>query len=147
MRIEQVNAEAVYPLRLEVLRPGGALADCVFPGDNDPDTVHFAIYDGDGPARGIASFYNAAHPEVIGEHPVQLRGMATHPSVRGKGCGKALVRHALRFFAANAREVMWCNAREVAVTFYKNLGFEITAAPFDIPGIGPHRVMYRNIRA
>jgi len=153
MRIERVKAEAVYPLRLEVLRPGGILADCVFAGDDDPDTVHFAAFNSEGKVEGIASFYQASHPAVHGKRLVQLRGMATHPSVRGEGYGKAIVRFALGFFAGvggalseKTNDVMWCNAREVAIPFYETLGFQITAEPFDIPGIGPHRVMFRHIR-
>lgn len=150
MKIEQVKAHEVYPLRLAALRPGGILADCVFAGDEDPKTVHFAAFSSRGTVAGIASFYQASHPAVHGKCPLQLRGMATHPSVRGEGYGRAILSFALGFFAAGAlsekkHDVMWCNAREVAVTFYQKLGFQITAEPFNIPGIGPHRVMFRQI--
>jgi ribosomal protein S18 acetylase RimI-like enzyme len=149
MTIERVEKHKVYPLRLQVLRPGGVLSDCVFPGDEDAHTLHLAAFDSGTELVGVASFYRASLHAVFGDHPVQLRGMATHPSVRGKGYGKALVRFALHFFSANeadlsekAPDVMWCNAREVAVLFYESLGFQIASPRFDIPGIGAHRVMY-----
>lgn len=160
MRIEKVRADRVYPLRLEVLRPGGALTDCIFEGDDDPRTVHFAALDKEGVIRGIVSFYRAFHPAVAGRCPVQLRGMATHPSVRGKGFGKALVHHALDFFSARsdsresafpdtsrnspvqACDVIWCNARVGADSFYARSGFRTIGKPFEVKGIGMHQVMY-----
>jgi predicted GNAT family N-acyltransferase len=40
----------------------------------------------------------------------------------------------------------WCNARQVAVNFYANVGFEVVSKEFDIPGIGPHYAMYLKIQ-
>ena len=42
-------------------------------------------------------------------------------------------------------DLLWCNARLVAVNFYKSLGFKINGELFDIVGIGPHYYMYKEI--
>ena len=42
-------------------------------------------------------------------------------------------------------DLLWCNARLVAVNFYKSLGFNIIGNLFDIKEIGPHYYMYKEI--
>ena len=42
-------------------------------------------------------------------------------------------------------DMVWCNARLVAVNFYKSVGFKITGELFGIEGIGPHYYMYKEI--
>ena len=42
-------------------------------------------------------------------------------------------------------DVLWCNARMVAIRFYKSLGFKIIGDIFNIEGIGPHYYMYKEI--
>jgi GNAT superfamily N-acetyltransferase len=137
-----INALQVYPLRLQVLRPGGTLGECIWPGDDLSTTIHFGAVSSDGQIAGVASFYEQSHPELKASKPVQLRGMATHPDVRGKGFGKAIVVHALQYYREQGADLMWCNAREVAVSFYENLGFQITGDPFNIGNIGKHWVMF-----
>jgi hypothetical protein len=45
----------------------------------------------------------------------------------------------------NGGRYLWCNARLVAVPFYERLGLEAVGPEFDIPGIGPHYVMWRAV--
>ena len=42
-------------------------------------------------------------------------------------------------------DLLWCNARLIAVDFYESLGFKIIGEIFDIEGIGPHYYMYKEI--
>ena len=42
-------------------------------------------------------------------------------------------------------DLVWCNARLVAVDFYKSVEFKITGELYDIAGIGPHYYMYKKI--
>lgn len=139
--VKMIRAADVYPLRLLVLRPGGTLQDCIWPNDDATTTVHFGATNHAGDILAVASFYLQHHPDLTAHHPVQLRGMASHPDVRGQGYGKAIVRHAAAHFCNTGCDVMWCNAREVAVGFYENLGFAIQGEPFFIPKIGKHWVM------
>ncbi|PZO22294.1 MAG: GNAT family N-acetyltransferase, partial [Flavobacteriaceae bacterium] len=62
-----------------------------------------------------------------------------------KGFGEALVKHAENDVRARGGKIIWFNAREVAVGFYKKLGYEIIGEPFDIADIGKHYVMYKKL--
>jgi ribosomal protein S18 acetylase RimI-like enzyme len=137
-KVCRVLSEEVYPLRLLVLRPGGVMEDCIWPGDDQAD--HWAVKAG-SVVGSIASFYRVGFEDQ--PRSLQLRGMATHPEHRGKGLGKKLVIHTLEYYRNNGESVIWCNAREVAVKFYEKLGFRIVDSPFEIKGIGTHfRMMY-----
>jgi len=61
--------------------------------------------------------------------------------VRGWGAGAALIRKAAHEVRAQDREVLWCDAREVAFGFYERMGFGYLNDTYDIPDIGPHRTM------
>ncbi|MBS1503675.1 MAG: GNAT family N-acetyltransferase, partial [Bacteroidetes bacterium] len=41
---------------------------------------------------------------------------------------------------------IWCNARKKALKFYTNMGFEVISDEFEVPNIGPHRVLYLKIQ-
>lgn len=135
--VRRVGAADVRPLRHLVLRPGRPFAETVFPGDDEPGTAHFGAY-GDGALLAVATLLDAPHPERPAERACQVRGMASHPRVRGAGFGAA----ALAACAAEARArgavLLWCNAREAALGFYRRAGFTPTGERFEIPGIGPH---------
>jgi ribosomal protein S18 acetylase RimI-like enzyme len=135
--VRRIGAEDVRPLRQLVLRPGRPFAETAFPGDDAPGTAHFGAYRG-GELVAVATLLDAPHPDWPGERGCQVRGMASHPSVRGLGFGAA----ALVACAAEARErgadLLWCNARESALGFYQRAGFTVTGERFEVPGIGPH---------
>ena len=40
--------------------------------------------------------------------------------------------------------LLWCNARIIAIEFYKKIGFQIKGEEFDIADIGKHYFMYKN---
>jgi predicted GNAT family N-acyltransferase len=121
------------------------MAECIWPGDEAETTFHLAAHHSEADIIGIASFYTNGHTSVNAIHPMQLRGMATHPAVRGEGAGKEIIRYALRWLSSKGVDVVWCNAREVAVSFYEALGFIKIGDSFEIPGIGTHWVMSRKV--
>ena len=41
--------------------------------------------------------------------------------------------------------LLWCNARLIAVEFYKKLGLQTIGKEFDISDIGPHYLMYKKM--
>jgi GNAT superfamily N-acetyltransferase len=58
------------------------------------------------------------------------------------GIGRALLRVAERELAAEGGpRLLWCNARLGAVGFYERLGWTVVSDVFDIPTVGPHRIM------
>lgn len=144
MVVKFIKAAETYPLRLKVLRPGGIEEDCHFPNDRLEGAFHFGVhYNGD--RITVASFYPEKHPALNAWKPYRLRGMATDPDHQGKGAGKRLMLFAMEHLKAQKADLVWCNARLVAVPFYERLGFEKTGDQFDIPGIGPHFLMFRRI--
>jgi len=144
--VDLIPVEDTYPLRLLVLRPGGVVADCYFEGDRDFDTFHSAFFEGKQ-ILSVASFLHRTLPEIAVQPAIQLRGMATHPDYRQQGLGKILVEDSVRRSTELGYRVMWCNAREIAVPFYEKLGFKITGQPFEVPKIGRHYVMVKNLNA
>jgi GNAT superfamily N-acetyltransferase len=86
--------------------------------------------------------YRAKLPEKPGLSGYQLRGMATAEEARNGGLGGALV-HACTAYARNQNaQVLWCNARIVALEFYRKLGFDTIGPQFDVPDVGPHFRMW-----
>jgi ribosomal protein S18 acetylase RimI-like enzyme len=148
IKVQRITAQETYPLRLKVLRDGLQLRDCVFEGDDLPDTWHVASFL-DGEIVGIASLLHRPLATVYGgaggDGGWQLRGMATDPCVRGKGFGSPLVSACIEYAKENGGTYVWCNARIGALGFYERLGFEILSEEFDIHGVGPHRVMRRKL--
>ncbi len=151
IEIQQVPAAVVRPLRGEVLRPGAEPAELVFPGDDVPGAFHLAARLR-GAVVGIVSLSPEAAPapglrgpDPPRASPYRLRGMATAPAVRGSGVGALLLEAALREVARQGGGCIWCNARTPAEGFYLRHGFRPRSAVFELPGIGPHRVMERAI--
>jgi GNAT superfamily N-acetyltransferase len=130
-----------------MLRPHGTQADCVFKGDEDELTFHLGAFV-NGKLASVASFYFENHPDFESEHPHQyrLRGMATLPEFQGQGQSSALLKTAFPLIKQNQCTLLWCNARESAEGFYKKVGFRAHGDIFDLPLIGPHRLMSIEIR-
>ena len=42
-------------------------------------------------------------------------------------------------------DIIWCNARIIALDFYKSLGFKINGKEFNIKDIGPHFKMWKSL--
>ncbi len=139
-RAELISAEKTYVLRQMVLRPMLAIDEVAMDHDEAEGTFHVGVRDDDGTVVAIMTVMRDCLP---GTEDVawRIRGMASHPELRGSGLGEA----ALEFGIAHALEIsrgpIWCNARRVAYGFYERYGFGYASEEFDIPGIGPHKVM------
>lgn len=136
--------QQTYPLRHKVLRPHQPIEACQYPGDEDEGTFHLAAFD-QNQIVSIVSFYQEGHPEVSGANPYRFRGMATDPAYQGQGLGSELLKQALEEAKKRGADVVWCNAREVAFSFYEQLGLHCIGELFEIEGIGPHKVMVKRI--
>jgi len=135
-------ADETLPLRSMVLRDGAPLNDCHFQGDDAPGTFHMGYQSPDG---AVVSILTCQSEPMEGYDGIgyRLRGMATHPDWRGKGVGSHLLLSAIEHLSTVVTaDYLWCNARRVAYDFYLHLGFDFVSGEFDIPNIGPHRVMY-----
>ncbi|WP_407761234.1 GNAT family N-acetyltransferase [Archangium sp.] len=134
-------AETRY-LRHVVLRPHQRPEELVYPGDDAPDTVHFGLYVG-GKQYGVASLYRESQPASRATTEWRLRGMAVLAPDQGRGFGAALLQACIDHAARQGGSRLWCNARTTAAGFYRRLGFAVEGSEFELPGIGPHYVMWR----
>jgi len=143
--IRFIQADDVLAIRNEVLREGRLTLDqCRFPNDDAEGTFHLGYFDGDQLVC-IASFHPQNCKEYTGK-AYQLRGMATLENHRCKGIGNHLVNFAIVYMRGQKVNYVWCNARKKAIRFYHDLGFEIISDEFEVPGIGPHHVLYLKIQ-
>jgi predicted GNAT family N-acyltransferase len=85
---------------------------------------------------------NPLNPE---QTKTQLMQMAVETDQQGKGIGKLLVKELLSFCVTNGIKEVVCHARDNAVPFYLNLGFEIYDEPFVEVGIQHYHMRIRVI--
>ena len=144
MDIKVVTAKDIRPLRNLVLRPNLPIETTYYDLDNDIETFHLASIM-DNTIISIGTFYPENDVELQTKNGYRLRGMATHPKFRRKSAATKLMKESFVLLKEKKCDVLWCNARLVAVEFYKSLGFKITGEIFDIPSIGPHYKMYKSV--
>ncbi|MGX5688019.1 GNAT family N-acetyltransferase [Arcticibacter tournemirensis] len=139
--IEFINAEQTLPLRNEVLRNGKLrLEDCQFEGDKTTDAFHVGYFKDDR-LIAVVSFLPQEREGFSGMG-YRLRGMAVLPEYRKKGIGNLIANFGVLYLKGKKVSYVWCDARKVAYSFYLGQGFEFISDEFEIPEIGPHRVMY-----
>ena len=155
MTVRPISAAEARPLRSEILRPGHPPDSLVLPGDDAPGSFHAgAVVDGE--IVGIATVYPEPMPEASASalpdvdfdpsNAFRLRGMATRATFQGSGLGRAVLTRCIEHVRDAGAEVLWCNARIGALGFYERLGFATVGDEFDIAGIGPHYVMWKDVR-
>ncbi|MGK0254158.1 MAG: GNAT superfamily N-acetyltransferase [Mariniflexile sp.] len=140
--IKKISANDTYKVRHPVLRAGKPFESCVFDGDNLDTTFHLGIYT-DDQMIGICSFYKCNNDLLPEEFQYQLRGMAVLDNYQSIGLGKLLLSHGETLLKAQNTQIIWCNAREKAVNFYKKNGYSTIGTPFEIKEIGWHYMMYK----
>lgn len=141
MQVRQIASEETHPLRLKVLWPHLNPNQCALPIDALDSTYHFGTFV-DGKLVSIATFLVQDHEDLKAKSQYRLRAMATDPDYRGKGAGAALVRDALSFFRSRKVDLIWCDARLVAIDFYLKLDFSVIDEIYEVPKIGPHKLMF-----
>lgn len=142
--IRPITADQTRLLRHQVLRPRQRPEELVYPGDDEPGSLHVGYFV-DGTLVGIASVVRRPMPGEADASAWQLRGMAVLPEFRGSGAGAAMLRLCISHVARNQGKILWCNARTPAVGFYRRLGFNINGEEFQVPVSGPHFVMWRAV--
>jgi len=159
MLIKEIPVSETYELRHAVLRPGFPRNTVHYEQDRLEGAFHLGVFEGDI-LICIGSFYKMAHmdPSVAAKIQThftefdpfqtdkiyQLRGMATLSEYRSKGAGSLLLTSAKNILKAKGVSLLWCNAREIAFPFYRNLGF-IEVGDFFNSYTIPHKVMFKRI--
>ncbi len=72
--------------------------------------------------------------------------MATHELYRSKGFGKMLVKEAEQILLDKNVNFIWCKARVSARGFYKSLNYKIIGDLFDVPKVGKHYLMFKDLQ-
>jgi RimJ/RimL family protein N-acetyltransferase/predicted GNAT family N-acyltransferase len=142
--LKQITAEETWPVRHPVLRKGRPLKDVYMEADEKPSTFHVGIYHHKN-IIGVASFMEDAKDHFIGKQ-YRLRGMAVLPEYRKKGIAELVLKRGEDILKAKGCTLLWFNARIVAVSFYKNTGYTAVGPEFDIPLIGPHFLMKKELK-
>lgn len=142
--IKQITSQQTFLVRQPVLRPGKPVESCIFNGDDDETTVHFGLYE-NGELAGVASVFKVNNNAFAGQNQYQLRGMAVLSTYQKKGFGERLLKAAEDYVVSQKTNLIWFNAREIAVGFYENAGYQKQGGPFIIADIGPHFMMYKKL--
>jgi len=139
--LKKITAAEARPHRQEILRKGQPVETVIYPKDDAPESVHFAI-EKNGKVLAITTLLNDPFP-VTGETAAwRMRGVATYPQARRKGYGSILIQACIDHARSQGGKVIWCNARIGALDFYFSSGFLQHGKPFDIPGAGEHYRLY-----
>jgi predicted GNAT family N-acyltransferase len=142
IQIKEISTEETFPIRLEVLRKNIPLP-FEFNGDFDLDTIHLGAFKNDK-LIAVSSYMKANYKDFEGNQ-YQLRGMATLAEYQGFGAGKLMLQKAVQILKEKNSNLLWCNARIVAVDFYKKQGFQTFGEKFEISYVGEHYVMFKKI--
>jgi len=144
VEIKKVVAEEVRPLRHSELRKDQDFSTTSYIEDYEAGTFHMACIV-DEKIVTCASYYPEKSIKIKSNRAYRLRGMATDADFQRKGYASNLMAELFKELKKRDCDMVWCNARLVAVDFYKSVGFKITGELFDIEGIGPHYYMYKEI--
>jgi len=144
LRINIISPRETYTVRHPVLRPGRPLDSCIFEGDDLETTFHLGGFYNNRLAA-VATFMERDHLELGLKNAGQVRGMAVLNEYHGMGFGKLLLNFGEKVFLDRQIKVVWLNAREIALPFYKKCGYSILGEVFRIPDIGNHFVMYKHL--
>ncbi len=124
--IKQINAEACWPLRHQVMWPDLHL-DFIKLAE-DPEGYHFGLFKNEELVSVISLFQKE-------DHSAQFRKFATTEAEQGKGYGSTLLDHVIAFCKKQRFHTIWCNARIDKTDFYKKFGMLETEDTFVKEGI------------
>nr|WP_207190471.1 GNAT family N-acetyltransferase [Galbibacter mesophilus] len=126
------------------MREGKPFESAIFPEDTIEDTFHVGV-ESNGEIVGTVTFIKNSEDVFKEANQYQLRGMAVLQKYQRKGLGELMVKKAESLMLQRGGAFIWLNAREVAVLFYKKIGYEKFGNSFNVPGIGPHFLMYKKM--
>ncbi|MFD1550692.1 hypothetical protein DNU06_06200 [Putridiphycobacter roseus] len=142
MEIKALNIDQIKQIRHEVLWPHlSSSDDCVLGPDNFKATFHIGAIE-NHQVIGTATFIIELNKEFDTKSQFRLRAMATLPEVRGRNVGRGIVEFALEKLKAMQVDLLWCDARLKATGFYEKMGFNSVGDIYEVPKIGPHKLMY-----
>jgi GNAT superfamily N-acetyltransferase len=142
MRVERVEPGVTRALRNTVLRPGMDVEAVHWPDIESDAAVTFAVLGDDDAPLTTVTVIPAPCPWRPAVAPSwQLRGMATVETARGRGVGRIAVDAAIAHVRSTGAALLWCNARDVALSFYERAGFVVEGDGFVNDHGIPHHPM------
>ena len=142
--IKIIDSKETYSVRHPILRKGKPLESCIFDGDDLETTFHLGLFS-EEKLIGICTFLKKKYNVLSETHQYQLRGMAILNDFQGKGFGHIILKYGESLLKNKKAKIVWCNAREVAVNFYKKSNYKIIGESFDVKGIGLHYTMFKQL--
>ncbi|MEE9349797.1 MAG: GNAT family N-acetyltransferase [Flavobacteriaceae bacterium] len=143
MEIRLIKPTETYFLRQKVLKTSNKY-EYKYQNDSEISTKHYGAFI-DSINIGIVSIMKNKHTLFNGIQ-VQLRGMAIAKTHQGNGIGLELIEFVLKDLNLKTDTILWCNAREQAVDFYKKKGFKIKGKRFFIENVCFHYLMFLKIK-
>ena len=145
IEIKQLETDAIKGLRYEVLWPHkNSVEECTIDPDNENSTFHIGATIGEE-VVGTSTLIVDINPKFEEQNQYRLRAMATSPKIRGTRTGVAIVNRAIDELRKRDVKLIWCDARLIATGFYEKLGFKVKGDVYEVPNIGPHKLMYKEL--
>lgn len=135
--VREVPIAETRPLRQAILRPHQTLDDLA--AHEPADAFAVGVFDGET-LLSVGFVAREGEPGAW-----RVRGMATIAEARGRGAGAAVLDALVTHARERGAQRIWCNARTPARSLYERAGFVVASDEFELPQIGPHFVMERNI--
>ncbi len=142
--LKKVENTDLYPLRNKVLRNNKGFKYCKFDGDENKDSVHFAVIKNKSIIGGVSLIKNNTN-NIKSLISIQLRGMAVYKNYQKNKIGSLLLNKVESYCVKNNIDCVWMNARSKALKFYLKNGYTKTKKSFNIDGIGKHYVIYKKL--
>ena len=143
-KVKQIQAKDCYSIRQQVLWQHKSVAECGIPIDSQEGAFHLGAFL-DGELVCIGSFFKQKNPQFNQANQYRLRAMATLAHAQKKGTAKSLLEFAVQKLKIEFQDLLWCDARIIATSFYSKLGFSKKGASYEIPIIGTHFLMYKQL--
>lgn len=118
-----------------------------FPEDDLPEAFHPAVLDIGGRVVAVATVSPAPTALRPGAAAWRLRGMAVEPELQGRGAGTLLLEAVVARARVAGVEVLWADARDSAVEFYRRRGWSVEGEGYLTPATGiPHHTVVLDLR-
>lgn len=148
LEVHLVDASTLLDLRRQVLRSGDHLARVDDARDGDEGTIHLGGYLGPQLVCAV-TFYRVPPPFTSSLTSAQLRWMAVHPAFQRQGVGRTALAHAETLLASEDTELVWANARDTALPFYRAQGWTVIEGSGYIappPLLLAHTTIFKELR-
>ncbi len=124
--VNEVAPGALHDLRRRVLREGRPDANVVDPRDDEATSLHLAGLI-EGRVVTSASYFLTPSPNHVATLGYQMRYVATDAEAQGRGYAGRVLARGEELLAQRGVHVIWANARDSALGFYRREGWHLVA--------------------